>query len=261
MSCYRASPVGAMVSPNEHKSTASRAIVLIKDKTELEVRLRYTFGNRALLREALTHASARAGRQIGLDNERLEFLGDRVLGVAIAEFLLETCPTAKEGELARRYNKLVCKEACANVARQIELGSFILMSEGEAGAGGRDKSTILADACEALLGALFLDGGLAPASRLIREYWGPRLRVSDAAPLDAKTALQEWAQARKLDLPRYFEVSAVGPDHAPSFTAEVRIDGLPPARGEGPSKRAAEQAAASAMLLREGVWLQAAEDH
>lgn len=213
-----------------------------------------------MLREALTHASARAGRPNGSDNERLEFLGDRVLGVVIAQFLLETCPTAKEGELARRYNKLVCKDACAAVARQIELGPFIFMSEGEASAGGREKSTILADACEALLGALFCDAGLEAASRFIRDHWGPRLCVSDAAPLDAKTALQEWAQARKLDLPRYVEVSAVGPDHAPSFTAEVRIDGLQPSRGEGPSKRAAEQAAANAMLLREGVWSQTADD-
>lgn len=212
------------------------------------------------MREALTHASARAGRQNGPDNERLEFLGDRVLGVVIAELLLELCPSAREGELARRYNKLVCKEACAAVARQIGLGPFIFMSEGEASAGGRDKNTILADACEALLGALYCDGGLEPAGRFIRDCWGPRLCAADAAPLDAKTALQEWAQARRLDLPRYVEVGSTGPDHAPSFTSEVRIEGLAPTRGEGPSKRTAEQAAASAMLLREGVWLPVTEE-
>jgi ribonuclease-3 len=228
---------------------------------DLETQIHYSFRNKGLLREALTHASARAGRPSGSDNERLEFLGDRVLGLVIAQLLLETCPTAKEGELARRYNKLVCKDACAAIARQIDLGPFIFMSDGEASAGGRDKSTILADACEALLGSLFCDGGLEPAARFIHDHWGPRLRASDAAPLDAKTALQEWAQARKLDLPRYVEISAIGPDHAPNFTSEVRIDGLAPARGEGPSKRTAEQSAASAMLLREGVWLQLAQDY
>lgn len=183
-----------------------------------------------------------------------------MLGLAIAELLAERYPQAREGELARRYNRLVRKDACAEVARELNLGAHIIMGGGEAGAGGRKKSTILSDACEALLGAIFKDGGFEPARRLIRALWEARLAADEHVPVDAKTALQEWAQGRKLDLPRYVKVSREGPDHAPIFTVEVRIAGLEAGRGDGPSKQIAEQAAACAVLIREGVWSGAPND-
>lgn len=217
-------------------------------------RLGYTFQDISLLKRALTHASARNVPSPEADNERLEFLGDRVLGLAIAELLLERYPAADEGELARRFNRLVRRETCASVGRSLKLGLHIIMSQAEAEGGGRGKKTILANACEAVLGAVFLDGGYEQARSLIRRLWEPLLAKGDTVPVDAKTALQEWAQARKLPLPRYVEISCEGPDHAPEFTAEVRIKGLAPAMGKGASKRAAEQAAAVNLLRRESVW-------
>lgn len=206
-----------------------------------------------MLRRALTHASVRKASAKRRDNERLEFLGDRVLGLAIAELLSETFPSATEGELARHYNRLVRGGTCAEIARLLELGPALVLSESEAGSGGRNKETILADACEALLGAVFLEAGYDVAREVVRTHWGPRLQGSSADAADAKSALQEWAQGQGLDLPVYVEVERQGPDHAPRFTSEVRIKGKKPARGEGANKRAAEQAAARALLAREGV--------
>lgn len=217
-------------------------------------RLGYFFRDPDLLRVALTHSSARMATPAARDNERLEFLGDRVLGLAVAELLAERFAEATEGELARRLNVLVRKDTCAQVAQELDLGSLIHMSGGEAESGGREKVTILADACEAVLGAVFLDGGFDAARSVIRALWTPHLGDSDIVPTDAKSALQEWAQGRGLPLPHYRQVERRGPDHAPHFTTEVTIDGLTPARGEGSSKRASEQAAAAAFLRREGVW-------
>jgi ribonuclease-3 len=188
------------------------------------------------------------------DNERLEFLGDRVLGLAVAELLNETYPIASEGELARLYNRLVRGGTCAEIARELNLGQALVLSESEEGSGGRDKETILADACEALLGAIFLEAGFEKVRDVVRVHWSTRLATAPAEVGDAKSALQEWAQGQGLDLPRYVEVERLGPDHAPRFTAEVSIKGRKAARGEGASKRAAEQAAAAALLSREGVW-------
>jgi ribonuclease-3 len=221
---------------------------------ELSARLGHDFADSALLKVALTHASARVTARPGEDNERLEFLGDRVLGLVIAELLAERFPKAREGELARWFNQLVRAESCAEVAQEWELGDFILMSGGEAGSGGRRKKTILANTCEAVLGAIFADGGYDAAKTVIRRFWERQLHALDAAAPDAKSLLQEWAQGRRLPLPRYLEVAREGPDHAPRFTAEVQIEGVTPERGQGASKREAEQAAALAMLLREGVW-------
>jgi ribonuclease-3 len=231
-----------------------------KQSPDLETRLGYTFRRRALLTEALTHSSARSRRDCALDNERLEFLGDRVLGLCVARLLLEHFPDAREGDLARRFNRLVRMETCAAVARELQLGPDLILDAGEAGAGGRRKDSILADACEAVLGAIFLDGGFEPAQAFVERFWTDRLKTVPAAPVDAKTALQEWAQARKLSLPSYRVVGCEGPDHAPEFEAEVQISGLPPARGQGASKRVAEQAAAAAMLKREGVWQESSAD-
>ena len=217
-------------------------------------RLGYAFKDRSLVELALTHASARPSLKPNEDNERLEFLGDRVLGLAVAELLTASFPEASEGELARRFNQLVRAERCVEIAQRWELGKLIAMSGGEAESGGRGKKTILANACEAVLGAIFLDSGYAEARDVVHRFWADKLGDLDLGVPDAKSILQEWAQGRHLPLPRYIEVSREGPDHKPRFTTEVHIDGVAPERGEGANKRAAEQAAALAMLLREGVW-------
>ena len=236
---------------------ALRAVPAIrKPRDDLEARLGYRFKDRVLFKKALTHASVRQASAKRRDNERLEFLGDRVLGLAIAELLSELYPAASEGELARLYNRLVRGGTCADVARALDLGAALVLSESEAGSGGREKVTILADACEALLGAIFLEAGYAKAREVIRAHWAPKLQVAPTEAADAKSALQEWAQGQGLDLPVYVEAAREGPDHAPRFTCEVRIQGKKPARGEGANKRAAEQAAASNLLAREGVWRQ-----
>jgi ribonuclease-3 len=226
---------------------------------DLEARLGYRFKSRDLLKKALTHASVRQAPGQRRDNERLEFLGDRVLGLAIVELLWEAYPDADEGELARLYNRLVRGRTCAAVARELNLGPFLVLSEAEDESGGRDKETILADACEALLGAIFLEAGYATARDAVCAHWASRLGASPAEAADAKSMLQEWVQGQGLELPAYVEVQRQGPDHAPRFTAEVRIKGRKPARGEGASKRAAEQAAAGALLAREGVWKRGAD--
>ncbi len=226
---------------------------------DLAARIGHDFSNPALLKLALTHSSARASTRPDEDNERLEFLGDCVLGLAVAELLTDAFPKAPEGELALWFNQLVRAETCAEIAQSWDLGDLILMSGGEAGSGGRRKKTILANTCEAVLGAVFADSGYEAAKRVVRAFWEPQLGVIDLAAPDAKSVLQEWAQGRRLPLPRYLEVAREGPDHAPRFTAEVQIEGVAPERGQGANKREAEQAAALAVLLREGVW-QATQD-
>jgi ribonuclease III len=228
--------------------------VAVRKPTELEGRIGYRFQDRALLKKALTHASVRQASAKGRHNERLEFLGDRVLGLSIAELLGKAYPSATEGDLARLFNRQVRGGTCAEVAREIELGAALHLGESEAGSGGREKETILADACEALLGAIFLEAGYETARDVVRRLWGNRLEASLLDAADAKSALQEWAQGKGLELPDYVEIQREGPDHAPRFTAEVRIKGQKPARGDGANKRAAEQAAAAALLQREGLW-------
>jgi ribonuclease-3 len=242
------------LNAGELRSRDASSVAAIRKPTELEGRLGYRFKDRALLKKALTHASVRQASAKRRDNERLEFLGDRVLGLAIAELLGDAYPTASEGELARLYNRLVRGGTCAEIARQLDLGASLVLSDSEAGSGGRDKETILADACEALLGAIFQEAGYDKARDIVRRLWADRLEASLVDIADAKSALQEWAQGQGLDLPDYVEVTREGPDHAPRFTAEVRIKSKKPARGEGASKRAAEQAAATALLAREGLW-------
>jgi len=220
--------------------------------SELEKVLGHRFKDQELAGRALTHSSTR-GSGSRSDNETLEFLGDRVLGLSIAAALIAAHPTATEGDLARRFNQLVKREACAAVGRSIDLGSHLILSDSEASSGGRGKDTILADAVEALLGAVFIDGGFDKANAVVTRLWQSSLAVPQAAPADPKSALQEWAQGRGMALPRYVEIQRSGPDHAPRFVSEVRITGIKPAQGTGPSKRMAEQAAASAMLAREGV--------
>lgn len=239
-----AHPASGALSLPKRRDTALHA---------LSERIGYAFKDASLLELALTHSSAKPTVKPNEDNERLEFLGDRVLGLAVAELLTTSFPDASEGELARRYNQLVRAETLASVAQEWDIGALIVMSGGEALSGGRAKKTILANACEAVLGAIFTDGGYGPSRAIVHRFWVSELGVIGEAA-DAKSVLQEWAQGRKLPLPRYSEVSREGPDHAPRFTAEVAIDGVEPERGEGANKRQAEQAAALALLRREGVW-------
>lgn len=219
----------------------------------LETTLGYRFKRRDVLDRALTHASTRTDAGRDQDNERLEFLGDRVLGLVVAEMLIERDPKATEGSLARRFNRLVRKETCARVARTLALGDALLLSPAEEESGGRDKDTILADAAEALLAAIFLEAGYAVVREIVRRLWEPLLDGLPDTVADPKSMLQEWAQGQGLPLPQYVEISREGPDHAPQFTTEVRINGKKPARGVGANKRAAEQAAATAVLTREGL--------
>ena len=209
-------------------------------------RLGHRFADPGLLQDALTHSSRVAGR--GRSYERLEFLGDRVLGVVVAEMLYRRFPKEPEGALAKRHAALVRRESLALAAAELEVAALVRLSPGEEESGGRENPAILADVCEALFGALYLDGGLKAARRVIEPLWTPLREADLRPPQDNKTALQEWAQGRGLPLPDYVEVGREGPAHEPVFTVEVRIEGCTPARGSGRSKRVAEQAAAGHML-------------
>jgi ribonuclease III len=222
----------------------------------LERRIGHQFANRELLLTALTHASAigEFAAPVRESYQRLEFLGDRVLALVVAEMLFQAFPRAPEGELAQRLTGLVRNETCADVAIGLDLGHAIRLGGGEAQSGGRRKSAILGDVCEAVIGALHLDGGVDTARQFIAANWGKRMLDWQTPLRDAKTTLQEWAQARGLTTPTYSIVDRTGPDHAPVFAVEVAVDGFGTGRGEGRSRRDAEQAAAALLLRREGVW-------
>lgn len=222
----------------------------------LERRIGHQFANRELLLTALTHASAMGDftAPVRANYQRLEFLGDRVLALVVAEMLLSAFPRAAEGELAQRLTGLVRNETCAEVALALDIGQAIRLGGGEAQSGGRKKAAILGDVCEAIIGAIHLDGDIEAARRFIADNWQERM-LNWRGPLrDAKTTLQEWAQARGLPTPTYKIVDRSGPDHAPVFGVEVAVDNSAPARGEGRSRRDAEQDAAAIVLRREGVW-------
>ena len=216
--------------------------------TALAARLGHSFKNPRLLTQALTHPSAvEAGSR---SYERLEFLGDRVLGLIVADLLLAKFPKEAEGALARRLAQLVRRETLAQVAAELDLGRHLILARSERQAGEETNPALLADACEAIIAALYLDGGLAAAQAFVEPLWAPLLAADRKPPQDAKTALQEWAQGRGLPLPDYRELQREGPAHGPVFTVEVSVRGEPPAMGEGRSKRLAEQAAAGALLRR-----------
>ncbi len=212
---------------------------------DIELRLGHRFNNPFLLTEALTHPSASA--PLSPSYQRLEFLGDRVLGLVVARLLIERFPHEAEGDLAKRHAQLVSRETAAKAARLLDIGSFIRFSKGEMEAGGQGSSSALGDVMEALLGAIYLDGGLAPAEALALRLWEPMLSLDLTPPKDAKTALQEWSQARTLGLPVYTVVGQSGPAHDPRFEVKVQV-GVHSASGEGASKRAAEQLAAKSLL-------------
>ncbi len=226
------------------------------DLAALQARIGHVFADASLLVRALTHVSAlpaaQAQRRVE-SYQRLEFLGDRVLGLAVSAMLFETFPTAEEGELSRRLADLVRKDTCADVARDWGVGEFLRLGEGEAQTGGAKKSAILGDICESILGAVFLDAGFPSAESVVRKFFAAKMLKPGRPLRDPKTALQEWAQARGLPPPVYRQSGRSGPDHAPLFVMEVVVNGFEPVLAEGSSKRLAEQACAQKFLLREGV--------
>lgn len=206
----------------------------------------YHIPDPALARSALTHRSAGGDQTY----ERLEFLGDRVLALVIADMLYAAFPEEDEGALAKRLVALVRRETLAAVAARLGLGPLIRLSHGEEEAGGRANPAILADVCESLIGAIYLSGGMDAARTFIERHWSDLMEGTAEPPKDAKTSLQEWAQGRGYDLPSYREVSRSGPDHAPVFTIEVSVGDYAPEIGKGATKRAAEQVAAERLLAR-----------
>ncbi|MBK1639626.1 ribonuclease III [Rhodothalassium salexigens DSM 2132] len=207
------------------------------------------FADRALAEAALTHPSL-AGRP---SYQRLEFLGDRVLGLCVAEMVYSAFPDVPEGVLNRRYAALVRKESLAEVARTSGLQPLIQLESGAETEGAREQPAVLEDVCEAVIGAIFLDGGLAPAKAFVERTLGPRLAEGPSVDKDAKTALQEWAQKRRLALPVYQVIGRTGPDHAPRFRVRVSVGEEEPAEAEATSKRQAEQAAAHNLLSALGL--------
>ncbi|WP_082143859.1 ribonuclease III [Nitratireductor soli] len=218
----------------------------------VSARAGFVFDDGGLVERALTHASARG--KTGFDYQRLEFLGDRVLGLVVAELLHEQFPDAPEGELSVRLNALVNAETLAEIADALEISPLIHIGSDLRAAAARKQVNLRADVMEALIAVIFLQGGLDAARAFIRRHWGARAQAKDAARSDPKTTLQEWAHQVSGVTPAYAVEDRQGPDHDPVFSIAVRVKGYQPAHGSGRSKREAEQAAATSMLEREGVW-------
>jgi ribonuclease III len=218
------------------------------DLTAFAQRLGHPYRDPELLVRALTHASISSSTR--QSNERLEFLGDRVLALTMAQALFMGDRGAAEGQLAPRFNALVRQETCADVAREIGLGDVLKLGRSETMSGGRRKEALLGDAMEALIASIFLDAGFETAQQVVLRLWGARIANVDLDARDAKTALQEWAQARGYTTPTYAELNRDGPDHQPNFTVEVRLQNNEVAEGRAGTKRQAEQSAAKALLAR-----------
>lgn len=212
----------------------------------------YRFKDPDLLDRAMTHRSATQGKTAEWSNERLEFLGDRVLGLVMVEALMERFPKLREGELAPRLNTLVSRKACAVIGAELGLGGFIIVDQSERSTGGADKPSLLANATEAIIGAVYTDAGLERARKVTLKHWHKLLGETIDMPRDPKSALQEWAQGAGLPAPAYRQISREGPDHAPVFTVAVLIDGHEPLPGVGSSKQLAEREAARAMFTAIG---------
>ncbi|MCU0900255.1 MAG: ribonuclease III [Cypionkella sp.] len=221
---------------------------LSADLKAFEARIGHRFAAPELLVRAVTHASLSS--QTRPDNQRLEFLGDRVLGLVMAEALLAADPAASEGQLAPRFNAMVRKETCADVARAIGLGEVLKLGRSEMLSGGRRKEALLGDAMEALIAAVYLDGGFDAARTMVLSLWGDRIGTVEEDSRDPKTSLQEWAQARGMAPPTYAQTGRSGPDHQPVFTVEVVLDNGARAAAQAGSKRIAEQQAARTLLAR-----------
>ncbi len=241
--------------PGEHSGARSGARTGTNRRADavaaLEARLGHVFADRALLERALTHASASLGARKLPDNERLEFLGDRVLGLIIADALIRRDGEASAGALSKRQAGLVSRQACATVARAAGLGAALRLPGGETRRGGRDHETILADACEAVIAALYLELGLEAAARIVLDLWAPLLAAPiDLEAADPKSALQEWAAAHGRTPPSYEVIARAGPDHQPTFTVQVTVAGEAAALGVGGSLQTAQKAAALSLLGR-----------
>ncbi len=220
---------------------------LSKAQLDLCRKLGYDFKSPQLFLASLTHSSTNTTKKF--DNQRLEFLGDRVLALIIAEALFKEDKTAREGELAPQLNVLVRKETCAEVASNIGIGSALIIGRSEMISGGRSKTAILGDAMEAVIAAIYLDGGLEQARRCVLKIWADQLDKAANNSVESKSYLQEWAQGRGMAPPCYKELSRHGPDHAPLFCVEVRLANGSSAKGEGNTKRSAEQEAATNLLI------------
>lgn len=220
--------------------------------TTLEARLGHTFADKALLARALTHGSAATA--VAGSYQRLEFLGDRVLALVISEMLIDAFPAAPEGELSRRLSDLVRKESCAAVAAELRLGEALRTGGSKAQARAIQTVNVMGDVCEAVIAAIYLDGGLEAARRFIEANWRERLMLGPKPFLNAKATFQEWAQGHGHPPPVYTIVERTGPDHSTTFEVEVTVPGMQPARGTGRTRREAEQDAARAVLHREGIW-------
>ena len=222
--------------------------------TAIEERIGHKFADANLLMTAMTHVSAlKPSRKRGESYQRLEFLGDHVLGLIVSDMLYRSFPNADEGELSKRLADLVRKESCADVAKSLGFTDDIKLGAVGAGAGARLRKSVLGDICEAVIGAVYLDGGYAAASEFVERNWTERMKKPRQPLRDPKTVLQEWAQGKGLPTPVYREVERTGPHHDPQFRVAVDLPGLAPAEGVGGSKRAAEKVAASVMIEREGV--------
>jgi ribonuclease-3 len=211
--------------------------------TVFQGRLGYYFSNSDNLDRALTHSSK------GIENyERLEFLGDRVLGLVIAEILYRCFPFEKEGSLARRHSALACTETLAKIARDLDIPGIVNASSAELASGGNKQDNLLADCMEAIIGAIFIDKGYVPCQEVSTSLWGDRIYTLSQPPVDSKTALQEWAQARGLPIPTYEIIERSGPDHAPQFKIRVSLQGIEPLEASAGTRRAAENQVAQVML-------------
>jgi ribonuclease-3 len=243
-----ATPVAAV--PKKKRPRISAKAVM----AGIEQRLGHKFADMSLLTTAFTHVSAlKSSRGRGDSYQRLEFLGDHVLGLVVSDMLYRAFPKADEGELSKRLADLVRKETCIDVAKSLDLLEGIKLGAVGAGAGARLRSSVLGDICEAVIGAVYLDGGYAAAAAFVERNWTERMRKPVRPLRDPKTVLQEWAQGKGLPTPVYREVERTGPHHDPRFRVAVELPGLDASEGVGGSKRAAEKAAASAMIAREGV--------
>jgi len=225
----------------------------LADLGDIETRIGHVFRDKDILRRALTHVSANVGVKRTKTYQRLEFLGDRVLGLVVSHMLYSAFAEAEEGELSRRLADLVRKESCADVARELGVGRFVRLGGSEVKS-GRDNEAILADVCESLIGAIYLDAGYEVVQKLVISWFEPRMYAPRRPLRDAKTSLQEWVQGRGLAAPIYREISRSGPAHAPQFVIGVDVVGFVTAEASGASKRAAEQSAAEAFMRREGFW-------
>jgi ribonuclease III len=250
---------GAAQAPARKKARKKRAKSSPKSASNaatsaIEARIGHTFADSALLVTAMTHVSAlKPSHKRGESYQRLEFLGDHVLGLIVSDMLYRSFPNADEGEMSKRLAELVRKESCADVAKSLGLADDIKLGAVGAGAGARLRKTVLGDVCEAVIGAVFLDGGYEAAKQFVETNWTDRMKKPRQPLRDPKTVLQEWAQGKGLPTPVYREVERTGPHHDPQFRVAVDLPGLAPAEGVGGSKRAAEKVAASVMIEREGV--------